>query len=228
MLSKSQLARDTLRANSLFRNLSEPETEWFMQTTDLRINAYAKGATIYLQNEQCDSLDIILQGCVIVQSIDEQGNLLTISEFGAGDLIGVNLLFSQRNFYPMTITAKAKSTILHVKKSTITQLCMMNQGFLIGLLQYLSDRSVFLTDKIKLIAAKTIRQLISKFLAYEYQQQKSPLIKLGVSKKELAERFGIPRTSLSRELQKMRRDGLLEFDRNSILIKEELWEELQR
>lgn len=228
MLRNKQLAREILKTNSLFCSLSKQETEWFMQAMDLRINEYLKGTTIYLQNERCDSLDIILQGCVIVQSIDEQGNLLTISEFGAGDLIGVNLLFSQRNFYPMTITAKAKAKILHVSKATITQLCMMNQRFLIGLLQYLSDRSVFLTDKIKLIAAKTIRQLISEFLAYEYQQQNSPLVKLGMSKKELAERFGIPRTSLSRELQKMRREGLLEFDRDSILIKERLWEELQR
>lgn len=223
MPSKIQLAREVLEINNLFCSLSKQETDRLMQAKDLRINEYHKSTVVYLQNERCDTLDIILQGRVIVQSIDEQGNLLTITKFGAGDLIGVNLLFSQRNFYPMTITAKTSAVVLHVGKAAITELCMVNQDFLLSLLQYLSDRSVLLTDKIKLIAAKTIRQLITEFLAYEYRQQKSSLIKLEISKKELAERFGIPRTSLSRELQKMRRDGLLEFDRDSILIKEELW-----
>ncbi|NCB72673.1 MAG: helix-turn-helix domain-containing protein, partial [Clostridia bacterium] len=38
------------------------------------------------------------------------------------------------------------------------------------------------------------------------------------SKKELAENFGIQRTSLSRELNKMRKDNLIEFDSASITI----------
>ncbi len=225
MSSRRELARQMLQINSLFGSLSEQESKRLLQAKDLRINEYAKNAVIYLQNERCGTLDAILQGSVIVQSIDEQGNVLTVSEFWAGDLIGVNLLFSQRNFYPMTITAKAATTILHVGKATITELCMTNQDFWLGLLLHLSDRSVLLTDKIKLISAKTIRQLITEFLAYEYRRQGSSLlIKLDMSKKELAERFGIPRTSLSRELQKMRRDGLLEYDRDSILIKDALWQ----
>lgn len=224
MPQRSNLARQILQINSLFSNLSEQETDWLMIARDLSIKEYGKGAVIYLQNERCDTLDVILRGSVIIQSIDEQGNVLTMSEFGPGDLIGVNLLFSQRNFYPMTITAKANAVILHIGKATMTALSMQNQDFLLGLLQYLSDRSVLLTDKIKLISSKTIRQLITEFLAYEYRQQGSLLIKLNISKKELAERFGIPRTSLSRELQKMRRDGLLEYDRDSILIKAKLWE----
>lgn len=224
MPQRIHLANQILQINDLFGNLSEQEIACLMQAKDLRITEYRKGAVIYLQNERCDTLDVILQGNVIIQSIDEQGSVLTMSEFGPGDLTGVNLLFSQRNSYPMTITAKINTAILHVGRATITDLCMKNQDFLLGLLQYLSDRSVLLTDKIKLISAKSIRQLITEFLAYEYRQQGSFLIRLNISKKELAERFGIPRTSLSRELQKMRRDGLLEFDRDSILIKDELWE----
>lgn len=41
-----------------------------------------------------------------------------------------------------------------------------------------------------------------------------------MSKKEMAERFGIQRPSLSRELNKMRKDGLLEYDAKTITIKD--------
>lgn len=48
---------------------------------------------------------------------------------------------------------------------------------------------------------------------------KTPVIKLNYSKKDLAERLGIQRSSLSRELNKMRRDGLLEYDAKTITLK---------
>ncbi len=65
---------------------------------------------------------------------------------------------------------------------------------------------------------KTIRQCIIDFLMYESFSQNSRTIKLGYTKKELAEKFGIQRPSLSRELNKMRKDGLIEYDAHSITI----------
>ena len=42
--------------------------------------------------------------------------------------------------------------------------------------------------------------------------------KSGLTKKELADRIGVQRTSLSRELQKMKNEGLLEYDKSSISV----------
>ncbi|WP_346898573.1 helix-turn-helix domain-containing protein [Clostridium sp. UBA7503] len=53
---------------------------------------------------------------------------------------------------------------------------------------------------------------------YESYIQKSNVIKLKVTKKDLAEKFGVQRSSLSRELNKMRKDGLIEYDAYSITI----------
>jgi Mn-dependent DtxR family transcriptional regulator len=65
---------------------------------------------------------------------------------------------------------------------------------------------------------KTIRQCIIEFLIYESYSQNSKTVKLELTKKELAEKFGIQRPSLSREFNKMRRDGLIEYDAHSITI----------
>ncbi|WP_246578280.1 helix-turn-helix domain-containing protein [Clostridium frigoris] len=65
---------------------------------------------------------------------------------------------------------------------------------------------------------KTIRQCLIDFLLYESFSQNNLIIKLELTKKELAEKFGIQRPSLSRELNKMRMDGLIEYDAHSITI----------
>jgi CRP-like cAMP-binding protein len=41
---------------------------------------------------------------------------------------------------------------------------------------------------------------------------------MSVSRREMAEQFGIPRPSLSRELVSMKKDGLIDFDRQTITI----------
>lgn len=217
MINKSDMR--TLRLNPLFKCLSNEEVEQLFDGNNHRIDKYMKGSVIYFQNEKCSTLDMLLSGSIVVQSISEDGDVLTVSEFAKQDLIGLNLLFSQKSFYPMTIIAKSDSIILHIKKEIILDLSMRNKNFLLMLLQYLSDRSVFLTDKIKLISGKSIRQLILDFLTYEYHIQGSNKIKLTMTKKELAERFGIQRTSLSRELQKMREEGLVDYGRDYILMK---------
>ncbi|MDD4570826.1 MAG: Crp/Fnr family transcriptional regulator [Tepidanaerobacteraceae bacterium] len=183
------------------------------------ISKYKRNNIIYIQNEKCNTMDVILEGELAVQKIDENGGILTISNFFAGDVVGGNLLFSRRNTFPMTITCKSDCSILHIKKELVIELCQNNKDFLIKFLRSISDKALILTDKIKFISMKTVRQRIIDYLTFEYFYQKSPVIYLNTSKKELAERFGIQRPSLSRELNKMRAEGLIEFDAKTITIK---------
>ncbi|WP_243156050.1 helix-turn-helix domain-containing protein [Clostridium sp. C2-6-12] len=58
-------------------------------------------------------------------------------------------------------------------------------------------------------------------MLYEKYIQKNNVIKLTLTKKQLGEKFGIQRPFLSRELNKMRKDGLIKYDAYSITIVDE-------
>jgi CRP-like cAMP-binding protein len=180
---------------------------------------YDKGQIVHIQNEICNAMDVILEGDMSVQKIASDGNILKISVFSGGDVLGANLLFASKNSYPMTVVSESKSVVLHIYKELVLKLIQNNAAFTSGLLRVISDKTLVLTDKIDAISLKTIRQRILDFLVYEYYIQKSNIIRLDISKKELAERLGIQRTSLSRELNKMRKDGLLEYSARTITIK---------
>ncbi|QXM06609.1 Crp/Fnr family transcriptional regulator [Crassaminicella indica] len=207
-----------LKLTDLFREFSSMELLDLFKTNKYTLSQYKKGSIIYFESETCTSLDIILKGEVIVQKIDEKGNVLTVTEFRATNNIGGNLLFSKHPYYPMSVLAKSDTDILHINKDFVLQLCQNNQAFLIQFLTCISDKAAILTNKIKSISMKSIRASIIDFLNYEYYSQKNTTIKLHMTKKELAERLGIQRTSLSRELNKMRKDGLLTYDAHSITI----------
>lgn len=207
-----------LKTIDLFKDLSFKEIDYLFTKDLYEIKNYKKHSVIYFQNEKCTRFDIILKGTILVQGIDSNGNVLTISDFTVGDVLGGNLLFAHKNFYPMTILAKTDAIILHLKKALILNLCQTDVIFLKNLLQSISDKTLILTDKIKSISMKTIRQCIIDFLIYESYAQNSKTVQLAFTKKELSEKFGIQRPSLSRELNKMRRDGLIEYDAHSITI----------
>ncbi len=116
----------------------------------------------------------------------------------------------------MTVTAKDATLILEINKTRLFQLFSDNHDFLKSYLEYVSDHTVILGDRIKHYVNRTIRESIISYLDYERKKQNSNIIKLSMTKMALAERIGVQRTSLSRELAKMRDDGLIKFDIDSI------------
>ena len=211
---------DALTGLSLFAGFSREELKRLFGSSSYEIKQYSKGQIIHLQNEVCSAMDIILEGKAAVQKIDEDGNVLTINVFSAPDIIGAHLVFSTNNIYPMTVVSAAETVVLRLPKAMIVELGRNNLDFMVALLRTISDRMLILADKIRTISHKTIRQQLMAFLTYEYHLQKSPVIRLHYSKKELAERLGVQRSSLSRELHKMRREGLLEYDARTITLKD--------
>jgi CRP-like cAMP-binding protein len=209
---------DILKLTGLFDEFSAKELLNFFKTHNYIISKYNKSSIIHFESEKCNYWDIILKGQVFVQKIDEKGNVLTVAEFKIGDSIGGNLLFSKYPYYPMSVIAKSDTEILHIPKDFVLQLCQTSQDFLVKFLTCISDKTAILTSKIKSISMKSIRESIIEFLNYEYYTQKSKEIKLNMTKKELAERLGIQRTSLSRELNKMKKDGLIDYNAHSITI----------
>lgn len=217
-LNNAESAADALTRFPLFRDFKKAELMKLIGLSSCEIREYSKDAILHLQNETCTSMEFILEGKVTIQNIDENGNVLTINAFSTGDIIGANLIFSSRNIYPMTVTASVYTTTLALGKEMILALCSRSTQFMKGLLREISDKTIILTEKINAISRKTIRQCILDFLNHEAYIQGSKVIKLGLSKKELAERFGIPRSSLGRELNKMRKEGLVEYDAWTITL----------
>lgn len=180
--------------------------------------SYDKNEIIHIEGEECTQIEIIMQGEIVIERIGISGDLMTVNHFGKGDIIGANLIFSSTDRYPMTITAKKHTEVITVQKDVLFELCNSYPTFLMQFIKIISDLSVLIGTKMKNRISRTIRQSIITYLSKQSMLQNSYNIKLTMSKKSLAEMFGVSRTSLSRELQKMSGEGLINFDAKSIQI----------
>lgn len=209
---------DLIKKNPLLRSLPIEEVNSCLKDGSFRINTYGKNNIIHFSDEICLKLEVILSGQVSIERIDESGNLMVIAEFYGDEILGGNLLFSKNPYYPMTITARQPSTLVEIDKERLLELFTGNPVFLESYLELVADHTTILGNRIKHYANKTIRECVRDYLEYERKKQGSNQIHLPITKKAWAERMGVSRTSLSRELAKMKKDGLIRYDSKIIEI----------
>lgn len=61
-------------------------------------------------------LSVVIEGKIEIQKLDSNGNILVVATLNRGNVFGENLLFGDRNFYPMSVVAKENSQVLHIKR----------------------------------------------------------------------------------------------------------------
>ncbi len=207
-----------LKNNLLLQSIPYENITNYINQKKFKIVNYLKNNVIHLANDKCNNLEIILSGKAVVERIDKSGNVMIIADFIKDDILGGNLLFSKKPYYLMMITAKEPTTIVEINKDTLLELLSINHTFLEKYLEYISDNAFILSNKIKHYINRTLRECIMNYLNHEYKEQRNKTIKLNITKKRLAEMMGVQRTSLSRELAKMKNDKIITYDKNSITL----------
>jgi CRP-like cAMP-binding protein len=81
-----------------------------------------------------------------------------------------------------------------------------------NVMMMISKRNSLLNDKLDIIAQKTTREKILAFL--ENYKTKEKTFSIPYSRKEMAKFLCVDRSAMSRELCKMRDEGILKFNKN--------------
>lgn len=208
----------SVRSLALLQSVTDEDLQHYFDDGSFRTYEFGKNQIVHNVDELCCLLEIILSGRIVIEHIDSAGNLVSIAEFNRGDILGGNLLFSKTPRYPMTVTAKDRSVFLLIEKQRLFRLFSDNHEFLSSYLEYISEHAAILGDRIRLYVNHSIRESVLVFLNEEYKKQHTETLMLPISKKALAERIGVQRTSLSRELAKMRQEELITFSGKHIRL----------
>ena len=210
----------TLKNCPLFENINYNEMEEIFSVINYNIKNYNLNEIIYLEDSKCNEISIVLEGNIDVQSISSSGNIFTVVQFPIESIFGEGLIFSNLNHYPITVTSSTKNTkILQISKDNLIKILSINSTVSTNYMKILSNRITLLNSKLKILALDSIRKKISFFIIQKYKENNNNnKINIGMSKKTLAEHFAIPRPSLSRELIKMKKDGIIDYDKNFFYI----------
>lgn len=212
-----------IQRHPLFIKLSEDDIQQLLDTGRMNFRTFARSHILHRQNDLADQLEIILQGRVLIQRTDISGKILTIATLNKNDIIGGHLLFCDDGRYSGDIITEQNTDCLTLDRNTILTLCQTNLSFLASYLRLLSENTQLLSQKIQETTQQSIRNQLLFIFKKQYQKTKSSKIQLPTNKKQLAESFGVARTSISRELKKMCDEQLIEMNGTWISILYQPW-----
>lgn len=172
---------------------------------------------IAMEGETYRQISIILSGEVAIKKIYGSGKSVTVTTLGPGDIFGELMVFTQRTL-PSTVYAQTNVDLLQLPQQEVLRLCQDQPVFLQNLIGLLSDKIWMLNEKLKLLSYGSLRQKIASLLLDYYYQQQTLDLTLPFSRQEMADRLGVPRPSLSRELAHMKQAGYIDYWKNHVRL----------
>jgi CRP-like cAMP-binding protein len=181
---------------------------------------YQKGQTVLPAGETPSALGIVLSGHIKVLRRNEAGRESIFHFLKKGAVFAESLMLTDA-VSPVTLTAIDETRVLFLRFSKVFEENLPFGSLLTrNLLKILAQKNLMLTHKMDLLSLKTLREKIGGFLLSEYEEQRSPVLHVAFDRESLAEYLGADRSALSRELSKMRREGLIDYYKNVFKIKD--------
>ena len=209
---------DSLSKSILFKDVPKAEIISLVSNIPYSIKNFNKEDVIAIEGDDCNSLSIILVGNIEIHKPFPSGKIVTINYFEAGNVFGEALVFSDNNVYPSTIMATTDCEIMYIHRDDIVNLMRLNNQVLSNFVSVLSNRILMLNERITNLSYDSIRKKVANLILLEYSKQKNKYLVLPFCRKKMAELLNIPRPSLSRELMKMKEEGIIDYHKNRLKI----------
>lgn len=179
---------------------------------------YNKGEIIYFEGDECKNVSVIIKGEVSITTYNYD-SITEINHLKDNELFGDSLVLSNDNRYLGNVNAIKDTTICIIPKDNWIKI-LKNETILKNYLEIVSNKVFKIQSKVKILSQKTIRDRILFYILTEYKRTNKKEIKIK-SKEALAMYLNIPRPSLSRELINLKNEGILDFNRYSIILLKE-------
>jgi CRP-like cAMP-binding protein len=197
-----------LLKSPLFSTLSVEETEALLSEIPCRIRKYRAGSMIAQSGAQVNSFMMVVKGTVKGEMIDYTGRVIKIEDIVAPGAPAAAFLFGRNNRFPVNVISVSDSEIINIEKPDFLNLLMKNDTVLVNYLDMISNRSQFLSEKIRFLNFRTIKSKLAQYIL-RLSAGSSRRIRLDRTQNDLADFFGVARPSVARALSEMESDGII-------------------
>jgi len=211
-----------LQKSELFKGINEDNIKQMMACLKPIITNYKKNDYIVTSGDALDGLGIIVCGAAAVIKENEGGNRHIMKMLGIGDTFGEIVVFSKKSHWPATVVALEKCSVFFLPRSKIISecdnVCPWHRDLVRNMLGIISDMAIMLNKKVEYLTIKSMREKISKLILELYEQSGNKTFMLPMNRNELADFLNVSRPSMSREMSRMRDEGIIDFHKETIKI----------
>lgn len=213
-----------LKKNPIFKGFGEKELYSMLNCFCFEMKDFEKNQPILQQNQPIEKIALILKGEANVEHVDIFDNQSIILNLKAGDFFGLEETYAERTIFINSLISCEKSTVAFFDKTKFIFPCQNNckhhNILLKRIINYISSRNLMLIDKIKHLSQKGIKEKVLSYLQSQSKLAQSPYFDIPFNKTELANYLSVERSALSTVLGKLKKDGIIDFEKKRYHIKQ--------
>jgi CRP-like cAMP-binding protein len=206
----------------LFRGMTEPEITKALQVLEAHEKSYEKGETLLTAGTITERMGLVLEGSVTIESNDAWGNRTIISHVGKGQVFAETYALLEDELMLVDVTASEDYRILFLRCGRIQSLKNnpnpWTLKYITNLLTISMHKNMVLSGRSFHTAPKSIRGRVMAYLNSVSLQKHSREFDIPFDRQQLADYLNLERSALSKELGKMKGDGLISCRKNHFVI----------
>lgn len=211
-----------LKKNSLFRNIDSSQILELMNGLKPRIVRYKANEMIVLAGNTINEIGVVVFGEVSVTKTTTFEDVTVVDDLKEGEQFGELVALSGNEKSPVSVVAKKDCTIVFLNPSRFFSLdgsvYAAHAQFIQNAVMTIAKKALTLNKKIDYLVIKSLRGRVCAVLSDFYEERKNTVITLPFNRNDFADFLNVSRPSLSRELGRMKDEGLINFKGKKIEI----------
>ena len=211
-----------LQQTRLFSGLRDTEIASMLTCLQAALRPCRKGEYVYRQGEFLDTITILVEGKLHIQSDDYWGNRTILHVINEGEMFGE--AYAVPNSEPLLndVVAVEDSVVLcfEVRKllTVCSSVCKFHTMVIQNLFFAISEKNKKLVQKLGHLSKRSTREKLISYLSQEAKRQHNNTFSIPFNRQQLADFLSVDRSAMSKELCKLRDEGFLLFQKNQFTL----------
>ena len=211
-----------LERSALFDGIAMEDLSAMMGCIGGHTISVTKGQSVYREGDPATHVGMVLSGAVRLVREDFYGNRSIVAHIGPAELFGETYACAGIAALPVSVVADEDSALLLMDCRRITvscsNACAFHSRIVFNLLKLVATKNLVYDQKIQITSKRTTREKLMTYLLNQAKLQKTNSFTIPYDRQELADYLEVDRSGLSSEISKLRREGILESEKNRFTI----------
>lgn len=203
---------------TLFDGICPEDRIAMLGCIDHHISTYKKGQVIALEGDNIRHVGVVLSGRVDMVKEDIWGNKTLLIRMGENEIFGETFAWGEDTLSVVTFLAAEDTKILFMAfcrvMNSCSKSCPFHHRLAENMVRIIANKNRDLMRKTEVVSKRSIREKLLAYLSIQAQAQQSRYFQIPLGRIELAQYLCVDRSALTRELAKMREEGILDYDKD--------------
>lgn len=212
-----------IKDSLLFQGLTEGELINIYENIQPAVGRFSKGDIVVPQGSKGKKIGLIKKGTIISTKYNIDGEAQVLALYKQRDVIGLESFFSQNTLSPSELSCQTNCEIAFITYSRLFSPKLIGgtkEALLLNAAKILSNEQIKLISQMEILSKKTLEKKIMTYLNIIRERKGTNTFDIHMNQSQFAQFLCVNRSVLSNELNYLRNEGLIDYDKSRYTILE--------